>query len=468
MTPDEFRKAGHAVVDFIADYRERIAERPVMAQTAPGDVKAGLPASPPADPEPFERILQDVDRLVLPGLTHWQHPAFFGYFPGNSTARQRARRLRQHGPRRARARLAVEPGADRSRRGRRPTGCGRWSDCRTRWRGVIQDTASTSTLIALLCARERTTNFSMTGGGLQAEAQAADRCTPRRTATARWKRRRSSPDSAATTCVSSPCDETLRDARGRARRARSPRISRPGGGRAPWSRPIGTTATTAVDPLEPIAAVAERHGLWLHVDAAMAGSAMILPECRVDVATASSARTRLSSTRTSGWASRSTARVYYVRDARASRARDVHQSELSAVGGRRPGEELSRLGHPARPPFPRAEAVVPDPRTRRDARCRRGCGATSPTRSGWPRRSPPTPGWRLLAPVKLQTVCVRHEPRGGRRRRARSPHARLVRSHQSLRPGVSDAGRARRPLDGARVDRQRADGTLRTSRRCGS
>ena len=84
MTPDEFRKAGYAVVDFIADYRERIAERPVMAQTAPGAIKASLPASPPSDPESFEQILADVDRLVLPGLTHWQHPSFFGYFPGNS------------------------------------------------------------------------------------------------------------------------------------------------------------------------------------------------------------------------------------------------------------------------------------------------------------------------------------------------------------------------------------------------
>jgi aromatic-L-amino-acid decarboxylase len=83
MSPEEFRKAGYAVVDLIADYRARIAERPVMAQTAPGAIKASLPASPPSEPESFEAILADVDRLVLPGLTHWQHPAFFGYFPGN-------------------------------------------------------------------------------------------------------------------------------------------------------------------------------------------------------------------------------------------------------------------------------------------------------------------------------------------------------------------------------------------------
>src|SRR5262245_59843068 len=84
MSPEEFRKAGYAVVDLIADYRARIAELPVLARTTPGAIKATLPLSPPAEAEPFERILADVDRLVLPGLTQWQHPAFFGYFPGNS------------------------------------------------------------------------------------------------------------------------------------------------------------------------------------------------------------------------------------------------------------------------------------------------------------------------------------------------------------------------------------------------
>ena len=85
MTPDEFRRHGHAVVDWIADYRERVQDRPVMAPVAPGDIKALLPSAPPAEGEPFERILADLDRVVVPGLSHWQHPQFFGYFPSNGT-----------------------------------------------------------------------------------------------------------------------------------------------------------------------------------------------------------------------------------------------------------------------------------------------------------------------------------------------------------------------------------------------
>ena len=84
MSPEEFRRAGHQIVDFIADYRARVVERPVMARTAPGEVRAALPTVPPDDPEPFDALLQDLDRIVLPGLTHWQHPRFFGYFPLNS------------------------------------------------------------------------------------------------------------------------------------------------------------------------------------------------------------------------------------------------------------------------------------------------------------------------------------------------------------------------------------------------
>ena len=139
-----------------------------MAQTAPGAIKASLPASPPSEPESFEQILADVDRLVLPGLTHWQHPSFFGYFPGNSllssvlgdyvsTGLGVLGLAWQASP----ALTEVEEVATDWMR--------QMVGLPDAWRGVIQDTASTSTLIALQCARERTTSFSMTGGGLQSE-----------------------------------------------------------------------------------------------------------------------------------------------------------------------------------------------------------------------------------------------------------------------------------------------------------
>src|SRR5262245_21659156 len=83
MTTDEFRRIGHALVDWVADYRARVAERPVMSPATPGSVRAQLPAAPPESPEGFERIFADLERVLVPGLSHWQHPAFFGYFPSN-------------------------------------------------------------------------------------------------------------------------------------------------------------------------------------------------------------------------------------------------------------------------------------------------------------------------------------------------------------------------------------------------
>jgi len=83
MTPEEFRKLGHRIVDRIADYRAGVAQYPVMARTAPGEIKAALPVEPPPAGESFDAILADFERIVLPGLSHWQHPNFFGYFPSN-------------------------------------------------------------------------------------------------------------------------------------------------------------------------------------------------------------------------------------------------------------------------------------------------------------------------------------------------------------------------------------------------
>src|SRR5262245_10267189 len=170
MTPEEFRKHGHALIDWIADYRARVETRPVMSPAEPGDVKAQLPAEPPQDGEPFETILRDLDRIVVPGLSHWQHPRFFGYFPSNgslasvlgdyvSTGLGVLGLAWQASP----ALTEVEEVATDWMR--------QMLGLSDAWSGVIQDTASTSPLVALVCARERTTNFSLTRGGLQAEAK---------------------------------------------------------------------------------------------------------------------------------------------------------------------------------------------------------------------------------------------------------------------------------------------------------
>ena len=85
MTPEQFRGHGHQVVDWIADYYERIESLPVLSQAEPGAVRAALPAEPPEQGEPFDAVLRDLDEVILPGITHWQHPSFFAYFPANAS-----------------------------------------------------------------------------------------------------------------------------------------------------------------------------------------------------------------------------------------------------------------------------------------------------------------------------------------------------------------------------------------------
>src|ERR1022692_307800 len=164
MTPEEFRRLGHQIIDRIADYRATVAARPaasrppapprpVMARPAPGEIRSALPADPPQSPEPFDAILADFDRIVMPGISHWQHPNFFGYFPSNgalssvlgdylSTGLGTLGLSWQSSP----ALTEIEEVATDWMR--------RMTGLSAEWSGVIQDTASTSTLVALICARE--------------------------------------------------------------------------------------------------------------------------------------------------------------------------------------------------------------------------------------------------------------------------------------------------------------------------
>src|SRR2546430_9281160 len=163
MNPEEFRAAGHRLIDWIADYRAGIATRPVMTPIEPGDVKKRLPAAPPEVPESFDAIIRDLDAIVAPGLLHWQHPRFFGYFPSNgslssvlgdyvSTGLGVLGLAWQSSP----ALTELEEVVTDWMRG--------MLGLSEAWSGVIQDTASTSTLVALLCARERTTAYGLGRG----------------------------------------------------------------------------------------------------------------------------------------------------------------------------------------------------------------------------------------------------------------------------------------------------------------
>jgi aromatic-L-amino-acid/L-tryptophan decarboxylase len=409
MTPEEFRKYGHAVVDWIADYRTRVHERPVMAQTAPGEIKGRLPATPPDEPEAFEAILRDLDQVVAPGITNWQHPSFFGYFPSNGTlgsvlgdyvstglgviglAWQSSPALTE----------VEEVVTDWLRQMTGLSGA---------WDGVIQDTASTSTLVALLSARERSTQYGLARGGLQAE--------PRPLVVYTSAQAHSSVDKAA--LMAGFGRDNIRHVACNARYGLDPDalaaaiVADRDAGRLPCAvvATTGTTTTTAIDPVAVIARVIEGLGIWLHVDAAMAGSAMVLPECRwmwEGVEAADSVV--LNPHKWLGAAFDCS--VYYVRDPQhLVRVMSTNPSYLqSAADGqvknyRDWGIPLGRRFRALKLWFLIREQGVRglQARLRRDLDNARWLAAQVEAAAGW----------RVLAPVPLQTLCVRHEPAGMR------------------------------------------------------
>ena len=168
MDTHDFRRLGHELIDWVADYRERIAEYPVMSRVRPGEVAAKLPAEPPRRAEGLATISADLERIVLPGITHWNHPGWFAYFPSNTDLSSVLADLVSSGLGVQGMSWQTSPAATEVEDVvmewlRQMLGL---SDAFT---GVIHDTASTATLCALLCARERSSNFSQDRGGLQAE-----------------------------------------------------------------------------------------------------------------------------------------------------------------------------------------------------------------------------------------------------------------------------------------------------------
>src|SRR5580658_9480940 len=248
-----------------------------MARTAPGDIRALLPAVAPEQAEPFEAILKDLDTIILPGISHWQNPNFFGYFPSNgmlasvlgdyvSTGLGALGLSWQASP------ALTEVEEVMTDWMRQMTGL---SDV---WSGVIQDTASTSTLVALICARERLTDYGLSRGGLQGESRPLVVYTSSQS--------HSSVEKAALLAGFGRNNIHVVEhgqAYGMRPEALEEVIRRDlAAGLKPCAvvATTGTTSSTALDPVEAIGGIASRHEMWLHVDAAMAGSAMILPECR--------------------------------------------------------------------------------------------------------------------------------------------------------------------------------------------
>mgnify|MGYP002777693479 CR=1 FL=1 len=380
----------------------------MRATTSPGAVRAGLPEQAPELPEDLERVLFDeLERVVLPGLTHWQHPGFFAYFPANASlpsvlADLLAAGLGQNG---------INWQASPALTEIEEVTCDwvrRLLDLSSAWQGVIHDTASTATLVALLCARERATGHAQVRGGLQAEAaplvvyasEQAHSSVEKAALLAGFGRAhlRGVPVDAAL---------ALRPAALAAMLAEDRRA-----GRRPCAvvATIGTTATTAIDPLAEVVGVAREHGAWVHVDAAMAGSAMILPECRALWDGVEGADSLVVNPHK--WLGVAfDCSLYFVRDAEhLVRVMSTNPSYLQ-TGADSQVRNYRDWGIPLGRRFRAlklwlhlraygAEALRA--RLRRDlANARWLAGQVDAT-----------PGWRRVAPVPLQTVCVRHEPAG--------------------------------------------------------
>ncbi len=277
MSPDEFRRLGHEVVDWVASYWERVAELPVQPDVDPGAIAASFPSGPPALGSDLASVLADLDELVMPGVTHWQHPAFFAFFPANTSGPGVLADLVSSGLGVNGMNWATSPACtevemamldwfvgllglpDHFRHAADGSGG-----------GVLQDSASSSTLVTLLAARNRATP----GGDLsKLRVYASDQAHSSivkgaRVAGLADDQVRSIPSDASFAMRADLLAEAI-DADRRA-------------GLTPiWCcATVGSTSSMATDPISEIARICDEAGVWCHVDAAMAGSAAVCPELR--------------------------------------------------------------------------------------------------------------------------------------------------------------------------------------------
>ncbi|MGI9600936.1 MAG: pyridoxal-dependent decarboxylase [Acidimicrobiales bacterium] len=275
MTPDQFRAAGHDLVEWIADYMERVEELPVLSPVEPGEVRAQLPAGPPEQGEGFDTILADVDRIIVPGLTHWQSPDFYAYFPANASPPSVLGEFLSAGLGVQGMLWATSPACTELE-----THMLDWMmsalDLPERFRsdgaggGVIQDSASSATLCALLAARDRSRSAGASMADLRVyTSEHAHSSLAKAVRIAGF-------EADQLRLVGTDDDQAMRtdlleEAMARDRAA----------GFIPFMvmATVGTTSSTAIDPVADIATVVA-DDVWLHVDSAYAGVAAVCEELR--------------------------------------------------------------------------------------------------------------------------------------------------------------------------------------------
>ncbi len=280
MNPDEFRRCGHAMVDWIADYYTRIESFPALSRVEPGQVRASLPSDPPAKGEAFDTILRDIEKLILPGITHWQSPNFYAYFPCNASGPAILGDLLSSGLGVQGMLWATSPACtelethvldwlvamlDLPRKFLSTDSGG----------GVIQDTASSASLCALLAAREQATNFASNHRGCDgklvaytsSQAHSSIEKDVQIAGLGRQNLRLIAVDEKFAMRPDALAGQIEKD-----RRA----------GLVPCfvCATVGTTSSNAIDPVQEIGYICREQKIWLHVDAAMSGTAALCPEFR--------------------------------------------------------------------------------------------------------------------------------------------------------------------------------------------
>jgi aromatic-L-amino-acid/L-tryptophan decarboxylase len=403
MDAKTFRRLGYELVDWIADYRDRMESLPVMSRSRPGEIRSRFPAEPPRQGGGVPQALAGLNGDILPGITHWNHPGFFAYFPSNTSFASILADLLTAGLGAQGMSWQTSPAATELEEVvmdwlRQMLGLSE------AWSGVIHDSASTATLTALLCARERSTAYGQNRGGLQAgEAPLVVYGSDQAHSSIEKGALLAGFGKANLRLLETDDSHALRPDRLEACIEEDLRA-----GRRPCAvvAATGTTATTALDPIARIAELAERYRMWLHVDAAMAGTAMVLPECRwmwEGVERADSLVLNPHKWMGAGF----DCSAYYLRDPQhLVRVMSTNPSYLrTAQDGQ--VRNLRDWGIPLGRRFRALKLwlyLVDVGVEGLQARLRRDL-----ENAQWlTKEIDQTPGWERLAPVPLQTVCLRH------------------------------------------------------------
>ncbi len=276
MDSEEFKKQAHLFVEWMGDYLENITDYPVKSTVSPGEIKGKLSDSCPVKGEDMSDIFKDFREIIMPGVTHWQHPSFHAYFPANSSYPSLLGEMLTAAMGLQCMMWDTSPAAAELEE-RVTCWLRDMTGLPSSWKGVIQDTASTATLVAILTARERLTDFRCNEKGLFDEKKMRVYCSAEA---------HSSVDKGVRIAglgtdnlVKIPVDENLAmkpELLDKAIREDTEKGFLP----LCTVAALGTTGTVAVDPVDEIGSICEKYNIWLHIDAAYAGSALILPEYR--------------------------------------------------------------------------------------------------------------------------------------------------------------------------------------------